>query len=349
MKHTTITIVAGCFLFILLWSSGWIGSKFGLDYAGTFTLLTYRYIVVVVALLAFVTFTKAWRKIPRSQLILHITVGVLSHAVYLGAGNSAMQFGVSAGSVAFIAALQPMLTATMSSGVSGERTSNRQWFGLGLGFIAIMAVIWDKLSLGGSFVAYMLPFVGIIAISLASVIDRRISLKNEAEKVEATPLSLVCLIHCSSALLAILPFALVVEGFETQWSGELIFSILWLGILVSLGAYSMMFFMLRNMSATKVACLEYLAPPATMVIAYFMLGESLTIIDAIAILVAAIAVWLVMSTRPVAGKAMVVNAVSLTRKAASDRMLSDEAVRDLLARARQRHPNSRYQPDTLTF
>lgn len=349
MKRTTITTVAGCFLFILLWSSGWIGSKYGLDYAGTFTLLTYRYVVVVIALLAFVTFTKAWCKIPRSQLVLHIAVGVLSHAVYLGAGNSAMQFGVSAGSVAFIAALQPMFTATMSSGVSGERTSNRQWFGLCLGFIAIMAVIWDKLSLGGSFIAYMLPFVGIIAISLASVIDRRISLKNQTEKVEATPLSLVCLIHCSSALLAILPFAVVVEGFETKWSGELIFSVLWLGLLVSLGAYSMMFFMLRNMSATKVACLEYVAPPATMIIAYFVFGESLTIVDSIAIVVAGLAVWLVMSTRPVAGKALVVNAVSLTRKAASDRMLSDEAVRDLLARARQRHPNSRYHSDTLTF
>ena len=98
MKRTTITTVAGCLIFVLLWSSGWIGSKYGLDYAGTFTLLTYRYVVGVIAFLSFVTLTKAWRKLQRSQLALHVAVGVLSHAVYLGARNSAMQFGVSAGS-----------------------------------------------------------------------------------------------------------------------------------------------------------------------------------------------------------------------------------------------------------
>ena len=348
MQSITIKTTAGCFIFILLWSSGWIGSKYGLDYAGTFTLLTYRYVLVVIVLLVFVTFTKAWRGIPRLQLISHIAVGVLSHAVYLGAGNSALQLGVSAGSVAFIAALQPMITATMSSGVTGERSSNRQWFGLGLGFISIMIVIWDKLNVGGSLFAYLLPFIGILAISLASVIDRRCSLKNQEAKVEATPLSLVCLIHCSSALLAMLPVAAVVEGFETQWSGELIFSVLWLAILVSLGAYSMMFFMLRNITATKVASLEYVAPPTTMIMAYFMFGESLTLGDFVGIILAGVAVWLVISTG-VSRKKVQEETVLLTGKISSQRLLSDKAVIDILAKAKRRFPNKNSESNTVTY
>lgn len=347
MKPTTITTIAGCFIFVLLWSSGWIGTKSGLGYAGTFTLLSYRYVVVVILLLAIVTFTKAWRAISRTQLISHLVVGVLSHAVSLGTGSTAMQLGVSAGSVAFIAALQPMITATLSSGGSGESTSHKQWFGLALGFLAIMVVIWDKLSTGGSLIAYLLPFIGILAISLASVIDRRLNLKNQANQVAATPLSLVCLIHCSSALLVILPIAAVVEGFKTHWSGELIFSILWLAILVSLGAYSLMFFMLRNISATKVASLEYIAPPTTMVIAYFMFGESLTVIDFAGMVLAGVAVWLVMSS-PAALRKVQEGRADLTSKAAPQRLLSDKAVMDILAKARQRHLNKAGQSNTVT-
>jgi len=160
----------GCLLFVGLWSSGWIGAKYGQDYAGTFTLLAYRYLLVVVVLLVFVSVTKSWRKLPASQWLIHLFVGILSHAVYLGAGNSALLLGVSAGLVAFITALQPMITATFSSDISGERASFRQWTGLTLGFAAIMLVVSDKIALGASAFAYSLPFIAILALSFASLI-----------------------------------------------------------------------------------------------------------------------------------------------------------------------------------
>ncbi len=285
----------GCLIFVVLWSSGWIGSKYGQAYAGTFTLLAYRYVVVVLALLAFVSVTQSWRSMSRSQIYLHVCVGVLSHAVYLGAGNSAFEFGVSAGLVAFITALQPMITATLSPAIAGEKISYRQWSGLALGLASIMLVVSDRIALGGSVLGYSLPFIAILAISVASLLDRRISLAGKADKREQSPLSLIALIHSSSALLVIAVAAAVFEGFESRWGSELVFSILWLAFIVSLGAYGMMFFMLRVLSAVKVASLVYLSPPVTMLVAYFAFGERLSVIDVLGLFFAALGVWLVLS------------------------------------------------------
>ncbi len=288
-------ILLGCLVFVVLWSSGWIGSKYGQAYAGTLTLLAYRYVLVVLALLVFVSVTRAWRSMPRSQIYLHVCVGLMAHAVFLGAGNSAFAFGVSAGLVAFITALQPMMTATLSPAIAGEKISYRQWSGLVLGFAAVMLVVSDRIALGGSVLGYSLPFIAIVAISVASLIDRRISLANQADNCEQPPLSLITLIHCSSALLFFVVAAAVFEGFESQWSGELVFSILWLAIFVSLGAYGLMFLMLRKLSAVKVASLAYLSPPATMLIGYFVFGERLSTVDFLGLFFAAVSVWLVLS------------------------------------------------------
>jgi len=269
-----IKFVSLCLLFVILWSSGWIGSKFGQEFAGTFTLLTYRYFLVVVVLLIYVIATQAWRRIPPKELRLHCCVGVFSHALYLGAGNSAMDLGVTAGMVALITALQPMIVATLSSGITGERSNSRQWYGLILGFSAVLLVISDKIALGGSAFAYSLPFIAIFGLSL------------------------ICLIHCSCALVVFAPFAIGIEGMHAEWGKELLFSIVWLALIVSLGAYCLLFYMLRLMSAVRVSSLEFLAPPMTMLLAYFVFGERLSHLDLLGLSLATVGIWLVIARRP---------------------------------------------------
>lgn len=293
-----IKFVSLCLLFVILWSSGWIGSKFGQEFAGTFTLLTYRYFLVVVVLLIYVIATQAWRRIPPKELRLHCCVGVFSHALYLGAGNSAMDLGVTAGMVALITALQPMIVATLSSGITGERSNSRQWYGLILGFSAVLLVISDKIALGGSAFAYSLPFIAIFGLGLASLIDRRISLARKQRRSRSTPLSLICLIHCSCALVVFAPFAIGIEGMHAEWGKELLFSIVWLALIVSLGAYCLLFYMLRLMSAVRVSSLEFLAPPMTMLLAYFVFGERLSHLDLLGLSLATVGIWLVIARRP---------------------------------------------------
>lgn len=295
LKQGSYKLILGSLLFVVLWSSGWIGSKYGQEFAGPITLLAYRYALVVVVLIAIVYFTRSWRKLSAVQLASHGCIGILSHAVYCGFANSAMTMGVSAGTVAFTAALMPAITAVLSPAIAGERTSHRQWIGLVLGFSAVLLVISDKLVPGSSAYGFILPFLALLALSVAAVLDRRISLKQRAARSEPIPLPLICLIHCSSSLLVLVPAAGILEGYRIQWGIEVIFSIFWLAILVSLFAYGLLFYLLRHLSATRVASLEYLAPPTTMLMAFYIFGEYLSLTDCLGLLLAAFAVWLIVS------------------------------------------------------
>ena len=293
MRRLLIGATPLSILFVILWSSGWIGSKFGLGYAGTFTLLLWRYALVVITLVFLVRILKAWRPISRADFSLHLLVGVLSHAVYLSTSLSAMNLGVSVGLVAFVLALQPMLTAVISAPITGEKTNFRQWLGLCLGLVAVLLVVGDRLSLGGSQGAYGLLLLSTLAISIATLINRRIEIKAKQSLQPETPILMMLLIHCVGALLFLIPMAGYYEGYHATWVPSLIFAITFLAWVVSLGAYGLMFVLLRKMPAIKVSCLLYLSPPATMVIAYFVFGERLAVIDIAGLIIAGIAVWIV--------------------------------------------------------
>ena len=143
-----------CALFVLLWSSGFVGAKFGLGYSGTFTLLFWRYVLVTLVLGALVVACRAWAPMPGTRLARHALVGALAHAGWLSAVLGAIDLGLSAGIAAFITALQPLMTGALSSRFTGERVSGREWTGLVLGLIAVALVIGRGASLQGSWVSY---------------------------------------------------------------------------------------------------------------------------------------------------------------------------------------------------
>ena len=287
MKFLTSTPVL-CMLFVVLWSSGFIGAKFGLGYAGTFTLLTLRYLLVTFVMIVIVSYLRAWRRLSTSEIMHHAIVGILAHAAWLASVLGAIDLGLSAGLAAFIAALQPIVTGALSASITGEKVSMRQWSGLALGLGAVLLVIGDRLVLGGVLLAYLLPFLAVAAISIASLLDRR----SELGAKKATPIALVTFIHCAASLVVLTPMAFVLEGFSAQLSAGLVFSVVWLALVVSLAAYGLMFVLLRKMPASLVASLTYLSPPVTMLIAFLLFNETLSSTDILGLLIACVAVWL---------------------------------------------------------
>ncbi|QBF33951.1 DMT family transporter [Thalassococcus sp. S3] len=284
-----------CGLFVVLWSSGFVGAKFGLDYAGTFTVLFWRYVLVVAVLGLIVTLTRNWQRIPRGVLLRHMVVGALAHAAWLASVLGAIDLGLSAGLAAFITALQPIMTGALSVRMTGERVSAREWMGLGLGLLAVAIVIGDGLALGGSVLAYLLPFVAVIAITIASLIDRSANVDGGPK----IPLVLVTFWHCTASLLVLTPLAIGLEGLRADWSVGLVFSIIWLALVVSLAAYGLMFVLLRQLPAARVASLTYLSPPVTMIMAWALFGETLNEAALLGLVVAALSVGLTLTARVV--------------------------------------------------
>ena len=139
-------------LFVVLWSSGFIGAKLGLPHAGPLTFLSLRFaLVTAVMLAASLVARAAW---PRRREAGHIAVvGALLQGLYLSGVFVSLAHGVSAGVVALIVSLQPLLTAALAGTMLGERVSGRQWFGFALGSTTLFA---SALLTGG--VGPWLPF-----------------------------------------------------------------------------------------------------------------------------------------------------------------------------------------------
>ena len=160
-SSATHWIAAAPAAFVLLWSTGFIGSKYGIPYAEPFTLTVLRMIVVVTILLVVSVVMRApWPRTPRA--VMHIAVaGLLVHATYLSGVLYAIVHELPLGFVAMIAGLQPVATAVFAHLLLGERLNARQWFGMALGVAGVVLVIASKFSMGN------LHGAGLLAATLA--------------------------------------------------------------------------------------------------------------------------------------------------------------------------------------
>lgn len=283
-------------LFVVMWSSGWIASRLAIGELDVVTLLLARYLIVFVALLVMVTLLSHWRRMSLSEMLQQMLVGSLVHGIYLMAALSAFEEGVSAGLVAFIMTLHPMLTATMSARVNGEEVSARQWQGLLIGTLAIVLTVSDSYRHGASSAALLLPFLAVLALTVGSLLNRHLELCHKARAEHPQPVLLILLLQSTGALLVLLPMrdASIPLQFDTFNADEWVL-LLWLAFVASLGAYAVLQLLLRQISTTRVASLGYLIPPATMVQAYLIFGDRLSAVDVGGLAVAAIGVYCVMT------------------------------------------------------
>lgn len=278
--------------FVLLWSSGWIVASAGLDDFGLYWLLTARYAVVTVALGVLLLLSRRWQPLTPRQCAPYFLVGILSHAVFLMAGVNALAFGVGVGLVAFITALQPMITAALTRPLTHERVSLREWSGLVLGLSAVLLVISEKMRVGFSATAVVLPLISVLALSLGALLQRRAQRHHERNGRAPLPLVQVMFLHVLAAF-AVLLVGLVLSGEPApELNMTRVGIILWLALVVSLGAYALMAVLLRRMSAFKVSSLTYLTPPATMMMAWLVFGNAVGLFDVIGLAIAAFGVFI---------------------------------------------------------
>lgn len=287
------TLIGLSIIFVVLWSSGWVVSRFVIEDVSAIALLTTRYCVLFVVLVAVVCYAKHWRKLTRLEVLCHFGVGALSHAIYLLAGVSAFEMGVSAGLVAFVTSLQPMVTACLSAPITKEQISARQWKGLLIGFLAVLLLVSESYRHGVSALALGLPFLSALVLSLGALVNRRIELERKYYKRRPTPITLILLIQSIGALGILIPLSVSTGQLQFEYTTNQWMVLLWLAIVVSLGAYAVMLMLLRHLSAMRVSSLTYLVPPATMIQAYVLFNETITVTDLAGLAVAALGVYLV--------------------------------------------------------
>lgn len=274
-KQNTFWLITG---FVILWNSGFIGAEFGLPYTGPFTLMFYRYSALTIFLFTYLHVTKrrqwvGWRY-ARSQMI----IGVLAHGVWLSCVLIAIDYGVPAGIVALVVALQPLATGALSGIVVGEPTPWNRWLGLVAGFsgVALPVVYHVNFKNPAEIFAWFIPLGSVVAITAASLYQRKISL---GQNFPGIPMAVSLFYQSLATTAAVALPAVFSERLPVEWNTAFVSSLAWLVLGVSLGAYALMWLLIERIDATRVASLFYLGPPVTMLMAWVAFGDTVQGID----------------------------------------------------------------------
>ena len=276
-------------LFVFLWSTGFIGAKYGLPYAEPLSFLLTRYGLVIALMLIIALATRApWPERWRDWLHIGVS-GVLVHAVYLGGVFVAIKHGLSAGVTALVVGMQPLLTGLGSGWLLGEKVSARQWSGLALGFVGVGMVVSGKLGDGALGPMLIPAVVALLGITAGTLYQKRYCPKFDLRSgsvIQFVPTAIVTAIAVA-----------VFEDYRIDWNGHFLFALGWLVLVLSLGAISLLNLLIRSGSAVNVASLFYLTPPTTALVAFAVFGETLTLTAVVGMLVAVGGVYLVARTK----------------------------------------------------
>lgn len=288
MQRKTIFLAIA---FILLWNSGFIGAEYGLSYTKPFTLIFWRYLALTLLLLAYLLVRRRFQLLKSSVATHQMAVGALAHGVWLSCVLLALDNGVPAGIVALVVALQPMMTGALSGMVTGEGTSMRRWVGLVVGFTGVAITVLYRIDFSDatSVFGYLIPMESVLAITAASLMQRRMDLKKGSERI---PLELDLFYQCLATTVLLMFPALFMEKLFVEWNVEFIYIMLWLILAVSLGAYALMWLLIERMDATREASLFYFGPPVTMLMAWAAFNDRLLFTDLVGLVVVMIGVWI---------------------------------------------------------
>ena len=274
-------------LFVALWSTGFIGARLGMPHTEPLTFLFVRYLAVIALMWGIAIATKApWP--ARARDWWHIGIaGLMLHAGYLGGVFVAISLGLPAGVAALVVCLQPLLTAVCAGGLLGETVRARQWLGLLLGLAGVSLVVANKMGAVFTWQALAASVFALVAITFGTLYQKRFCPSFDWR---------------TGVVAQFIPTA-VITGlcawwFETgrmDFTGEMVFALGWLVLVLSVGAVSLLNWLIRQSSAVNVASLFYLVPPCTALVAWALFGESFS----------HLALW---------GMAMVVGGVYLARQ-----------------------------------
>jgi drug/metabolite transporter (DMT)-like permease len=278
-------------LFVVLWSTGFIAAKYGLPYAPPLTFLLYRFVLVAALMLVVCVVTGARWPLRRIEVVYVAIAAWLVHGLYLGGVFVALSKGLPAGTAAMLVGLQPILTVFLARVWLGEPVIPRQWAGLLLGLVGVWLVVRHKVSLDADPIALAAIAVGLAGISVGTLWQKR-----HASHVD---LRTGAVIQFAACAIVYLPLALAFESqSDVRWTSDFVFALGWSVVVLSVGAISLLYWLLRHGAAAGVARLFFLVPPVTAVMAFAMFGERL---DAVAI----------------AGMVLIVVAVALARPGAT--------------------------------
>lgn len=281
-------------IFVLLWSTGFIGARFGLPYIEPFYLLLIRNLLTLGVFLGLILLFRARWLSPRQALHQMVT-GALVHGCYLGGVFAAIKWQLPAGVTSILVGLQPVLTAVLAWAMLGQALQKRQWLGLMLGLVGVVLVLGTGLQPGQfelRYEAVLAAMVALVGISVGTLYQKRFG--------AGTDLLTGSFYQYLSTALMMAVLTLAFEQQHVEWHPQLIGALLWLVFGLSVSAILLLMLMIREGEVSRVASYFYLVPPVTALEAWLLFDEQLSAIALGGMVLAVLGVYMVLRTRPAA-------------------------------------------------
>jgi len=276
-RLTRLAIAIAPALFVFLWSTGFIGARYGLPYIEPLTFLALRISFAAVIMAAIALLTGA-RRLNTNEIGHSLVAGSLMHGLTLGGAFTAISQGIPAGIVALILGLQPIVTSILANRLMDEKIARLQSVGLALGLVGVLLVLHDRnIVLAGSVLGWVASFLSLIGITLGTLYQKRY-----CGSIDWRTGNLVQYLG-AGVLFTLGAFAF--ETREINWTGELIFALVWLVLVLSIAAVALMYWLIRRSGATEFASLFYLVPVVTALLAYILFDERLDSISSLGMLI----------------------------------------------------------------
>ncbi|CAB4609971.1 unannotated protein [freshwater metagenome] len=276
-------------LFVLLWSTGFIGVKYGIPYAPPFYFVAIRMAIAGLLLFLALSFLRKSQPITKAIILPSTLIGLTLHGAYLGGCFFAVSRGLPAGITALIVSLQPVLVSLFAARYLNEPLSVRSIVGLALGLTGLFVVVIPRINMSGtnsiSVIALVACIVGLIGGTSGTILQKKYG--------GAIPTLAGTAIQYTATALVLITLALIFEQPEIQWTAKFVGALTWLVLALSFGAILLLFFLLSHGSAASVSSLYYLVPAATAIEAYFFFDEHVSPISILGTVITVFGVWLV--------------------------------------------------------
>ncbi|OEC89169.1 DMT family transporter [Acinetobacter sp. YK3] len=262
LNKSTLAAQSATSGFVLLWGCAAIFTRWGLDNASPIALLILRFSTALVVLLLLALFRK--RLLPRHGSRKQVLfTGLLIIAGYSICYFQAMAHGVTPGLIATILGIQPILTLCIME----KKIQKTRLLGLCISLAGLALLVWKSLSM--SLIApigILFALAALLCMTFGAIMQKKI----QQAPTEVLPLQYaISLVIC----LIFIPF----EHFEIHWNSQLVISVLFLGVLISVVAQLLLYKLLSQGNIVNVTSLFYLVPVVTALLDFLILGNKLPI------------------------------------------------------------------------
>ena len=284
-KHILLPLI-----FVTLYGSGFVGAKLGLPYASPLTFLAWRFACSCILLFAIAILMRSpWPH--KLKDIGHIMIaGIFMQATFSAGVFEAIHLGISPAVSALIIALQPILVALGAGPILGETVFLRQWLGLLLGLVGVALVVSQNMSFSHAHVVgIMMAIIGLLGLTAGNLYQKRFC--------SSMNIFTGGVIQSIAAFTVVLIGATAFESMTIIWSGQFLFALTWMTVVVSIGAVSLLYVLIRQGDVSQVASIFYLVPVSTALLSFIIYQQTIDDVGILGMIITALGIILVNKKR----------------------------------------------------